>query len=128
LESILNFDDQLFETQNDDGERSCAADNLESWDVTVPASSSDRGVSSDQELLPILQETDLLSCLCNGSESNPSEASHVYGNHESSVLEDVGVSSSVFDILNTGCLEEFRVEDNQAMFSIGMFIILLPKD
>jgi hypothetical protein len=123
LESILNFDDQLF----DDGELFPAADTLESWDVTVQASSSDSGVASDQQLLPILQEADLLSCLCNGSESNPSEASHVYGNHKSSVLEDVGVCSSVFDMPNAGCLE-VRVEDNQAIFSVGMFIISLPKD
>jgi hypothetical protein len=110
--------------ENYDGELSCAADTVEPLDETVPAN----GVTSEQQLLPVLQEVDLLSCLCNGSESNPSEASHVYSNHESSVLEDVEVDSCVSDILNTGCLQEFRVEDNQAIFSVGMFIILLPKD
>jgi hypothetical protein len=135
LESILNFEDQPFEILNDGGELFSAADTLKTWDVTVPASSSsDSGVSSDQQLSPMLHEVEeedtgyLLSCLCNGSESNPSEASDVCLDHKSSVMEDVEVDSSVFDILNTGCLEEVKVEDNHAIFSMGMFIILLLKD
>jgi hypothetical protein len=59
LESILNFEDQLFKIQNDDGELFSAADTLETWDVTVPASSSsDSGVSSDQQLSTMLHEVE----------------------------------------------------------------------
>lgn len=133
MESILKFEDQPFEIL-DDGELLSAASTMETGDVTAPASScSDSGVSSDQQLSPMLPEVeeddrDLLSSLSSGSESNPLEASHVYGDQETSVQEDIEVDSSVFDILNTDCLGEVRVEDNQAIISMSMFIIFLSKD
>jgi hypothetical protein len=134
LESILKFEDQPFEILND-GMLLSAASTMETGDVTAPASScSDSGVSSDQQLSPMLLEVeeddtgDILSSLSNGSESSPSEASQVCGGQETSVQEDIEVDSSVFDILNTGCLGDVRVEDNQAIFSMSMFIILLSRN
>lgn len=134
MDSILKFEDQPFEIL-DEGELLYAASTMETGDVTAPASScSDSGVSSDQQLSPLLHEIeeddrgDLLSSLSSGSESNPLEASHVYGDQESSGQEDIEVDSSVFDILNTDCLGEVRVEDNQAIISMSMFIIFLSKD
>jgi hypothetical protein len=134
LESILKFEDQSLEIP-DDGELIFAADTVEMGDVAAPASScSDSGVSSDQQLSPMLHEVeeddtgDLLSSLSSGSESNQLEASHVASDQESPMQEDFEVDSSVFDILNTGCLGEIRVEDNQAIFSMSMFIMYLSKD
>jgi hypothetical protein len=108
---------------------------METGDVTAFASScSDSGISSDQQLSPMLPEVeeddrgDLLYSLSSGSKSNPLEASHVCCDQDSSVQEDIEVDSSVFDILNADSLGEIRVEDNQAIISMGMFILFLSKD
>lgn len=117
---------------------------VEAGDVPAPASTcSDSGVSSDQQLSPMLHEVedddrgDLLSSLSSGSEGSPLEASHVYSDHETSVLKDFEIdssvlniretSSSLFNFLNTSCLGEVKVEDNQAIISMSRCIIFFFK-
>lgn len=113
----------------EDGELLSAASTVET-DVPAPASScSDSGVSSDQQLSPVLDEVeeddrgDFLSSLSSGSEGSPLETSHVYSDQESSVQEDVEVDPSVFSILDTSCFGEVKVEDNQAIISMSMLYI-----
>lgn len=111
-----------------------AACTVEAGDIPAPASSSsDSGVSSDQQLSPMLHEVedddrgDILSSLSSGSEGSPLEASYVYSDHETSVQEDLEIDSSVFNIINTSCLGEVKVEDNQAIISMSRCIILFSK-
>jgi len=125
LDSILKFENHPFEIL-EDGELLSGACTAET-DVPAPASScSDSGVSSDQQLSPVLDEVeeddrgDFLSSLSSGSESSPLETSHVYSDQESSVQEDVEVDPSVFSILDTSCFGEVKVEDNQAIISMNV--------
>lgn len=125
LDSILKFENHPFEIL-EDGELLSAACTVETGDVSAPASScSDSGVSSDQQLSPVLDEVeeddrgDFLSSLSSGSES-PLETSHVYSDQESSVQEDVEIDPSVFSILDTSCFGEVKVEDNQAIISMNV--------
>jgi len=125
LDSILKFEDHPFEIL-ENGELLSGACTVET-DVPAPASScSDSGVSSDQQLSPVLDEVeeddrgDFLSSLSSGSESSPLEASHVYSDQEGSVQEDVEVDPSVFSILDTNCFGEVKVEDNQAIISMNV--------
>jgi len=128
LDSILKFENHPFEILEDGGLLSGAC--TVETDVPVPASScSDSGVSSDQQLSPVLDEVeeddrgDFPSSLSSGSESSPLENSHVYSDQESSVQEDVEVDPSVFSILDTSCFGEVKVEDNQAIISMSMLYI-----
>lgn len=125
LDSILKFENHPFEIL-EDGELLSGACTVET-DVPAPASScSDSGVSSDQQLSPVLDEVeeddrgDFPSSLSSGSESSPLETSHVYSDQESSVQEDVEVDPSVFSILDTSCFGEVKVEDNQAIISMNV--------
>ena len=100
---------------------------MEVPDVSAPASScSDSGVSSDQQLSPMLHDLedddkgDLLSSLSSGSESSPMATSQVYSDQEGSIQEDIEIDSSVFNIIDTSSLGEIKVEDNQAIISMGM--------
>lgn len=111
----------------DDGGLLSAACTVATGDVPAPASSSsDSGVSTDQQLSPMLLEADdddrgdLLSSLSSGSEGSPLEASHAYSDYETSIQEDVEIDSSVFNILDTSCLGEVKVEDNQAIINMSM--------
>jgi hypothetical protein len=133
LDSILKFENHPFEIL-DDSELMPAACTVEAGDIPAPASSSsDSGVSSDQQLSPMLHEVedddrgDILSSLSSGSEGSPLEASYVYSDHETSVQEDLEIDSSVFNIINTSCLGEVKVEDNQAIISMSRCIILFSK-
>jgi hypothetical protein len=109
----------------DDGELLSAACTVATGDVPA-SSSSDSGVSTDQQLSPMLLEADdddrgdLLSSLSSGSEGSPLEASHTYSDYETSIQEDVEIDSSVFNILDTSCLGEVKVEDNQAIINMSM--------
>ena len=129
MDSILKFENHPFEIL-EDSELLSAACTVETGDVPVPASSSsDSGVSSDQQLSPVLDEVeeddrgDFLSSLSSGSESSPLETSHVCSDQESSVQEDVEIDPSFFSILDTNCFGEVKVEDNQAIISMSMSYI-----
>ncbi|KAJ9593429.1 hypothetical protein L9F63_015015 [Diploptera punctata] len=104
---------------------------MESY-VPAPASScSDSGVSSDQQLSPMLHEIedddkgDILSSLSSASESSPMAASQIYSDQEGSVQEDIEIDSSVFNIIDTSSLGEVKVEDNQAI--IRMNVLTSPQ-
>jgi hypothetical protein len=98
--------------------------------ILAPASiCSDSGVCSDPQLSPVLDEVveddrkDFLPSMSSGSGSSPLETFHVYSDQESPVQEDVKVDPSVFSILNTSCFGEVKVEDNEAIISMGMLYI-----
>jgi hypothetical protein len=129
LDSILKFENHPFEILDDSELLSAASCTVETDAPASASSCSDSGVSSDQQLSPMLHEVedddrgDLLSSLSSGSESSPVEASNVYSDQESSLQEDLEIDSSVFNILNTSCLGEVKVEDNQAIISMSMYMI-----
>lgn len=130
MDSILKFENHPFEIL-EDGELLSAACTVETEDVPAPASSSsDSGVSSDQQLSPVLDEVeeddrgDFVSSLSSGSEGSPLETCHVHSDQESSVQEEVEIDPSVFSIVDTSCIGEVKVEDNQAIISMSMLYIV----
>ncbi|XP_069697342.1 cyclic AMP-responsive element-binding protein 3-like protein 1 [Periplaneta americana] len=120
LDSFLKFENHPFEIL-DESELLSAACTI-ATDVPPPASScSDSGVSSDQQLSPLLQEVEEDDrTFSSGSENSPMEASQIYSDQEGSFQEDVEIDSSVFNLLDTNSLGEVKVEDNQAIISMNV--------
>ena len=103
---------------------------IEVADMPAPASSSsDSGVSSDQQFSPLLHEIDdddkgdLLSSLSSGSESSSMATSQICSDQEGSLQEDMEIDSSIFNIIETAGVGELEVKDNQAIISMSMSLI-----
>ncbi|PSN31313.1 hypothetical protein C0J52_14622 [Blattella germanica] len=122
LDSILKYEDHHpFEILDDSGLMTAEPHN-----ISAPGSScSDSGVSSDQQLSPMLHDVedddkiDLLSSLSSNDDS-PMTSTQVHSDQEGSIQDDIEIDSSVFNIIDTSSLGEVKVEDNQAIISMNV--------
>nr|CAD7588548.1 unnamed protein product [Timema genevievae] len=121
LDSILKFDvDHPFLSSS---ELVSNPLHVDTTDGSVPPSTcSDSGLSSDQQLSPMLPEVDEDMLPGNLLSSTSSESGETFSSDQGSPRQEetVELDPSVFNLLDTSSMGEVKIEDNQAVISMNV--------
>nr|CAD7407249.1 unnamed protein product [Timema poppensis] len=119
LDSILKFDvDHPFLSSS---ELVSNPLHVDTTDGSVPPSTcSDSGLSSDQQLSPMLPEVDEDMLPGNLLSNTSSESGETFSSDQGSPQQEetVELDPSVFNLLDTSSMSEVKIEDNQAIISM----------